>query len=105
MSLSLLWLTVSLPFVYDSQLKFAVLSGEKTEKSSIPFEDEELPLSTNTTEEKAPTVITGQEELLHHEHENHLLGSQYLSHISRHNPSIYIAFYGELISPPPDRNS
>ena len=105
MCLSLTWLTISLPFVYDSQVKFAALSGDKTEKSSLPFEDEEMPLTTNTTEEKAPSVITGQEELLHHENENHLLGSQFLSHKSRHNPSIYIAFYGELISPPPDFRS
>lgn len=102
MCLSLVWLTVSLPYVFDSQLKYAAIAGEQNEQSSFPFGEEEIPLTTNTSEEKAPTVITGQEEYLHHENENHLLGSQFLSHISRHNPSIYIAFYGELISPPPD---
>ena len=100
MCLSLLWLTVCLPFVYDSQVKYAISTNEGSDPS-IPINDEEVPL-TNTTEEKASTSVTGQEEYLHHERDNLLLGSLFLSHKSSHNTSIYIAFYGELISPPPD---
>lgn len=103
MSLSLLWLTVSLPYVYESQKDYEISTSDTGGPVSDPVTDEETPL--NTTEEKASTSTTAQEEYLHHENENLLLGSQFLSHKCLHNPTVYIAFYGELISPPPDYNS
>jgi hypothetical protein len=97
MVVSLVWLTVSLPFVYNSICN----NGFATEMSSSAGTDqpgEELPIQSN--EEKAPTNNT-QEEYLHGAAENLALLSLFLDHIVSHNSTAYIAYHGELLSPPP----
>lgn len=104
MMITLAWFTVSLPFVYGAQQKLALnyvangqaASNDSEEESSNPF--------ANTTEEKTPNSFGSMsEEYLHDSHSS----EQYLAAILskeykiRHM-STYIAFYGELISPPPD---
>jgi len=83
--MALLWLTVSLPFVVSAKEKYKTV---------------QLADQGNTTEEKAPAPIS--EEYIH-EHPEHCwsyidLNRQYKLH---HYP-LYIAFHGELISPPPE---
>ena len=100
--LTLAWLTVSLPFLYTAQQTIEQTAALDT---GIPSPDQEQepenPL-TNTTEEKTPNSSTATEEYLHEMHS----AEQYLAALSLEykveDVSTYIAFYGELISPPPD---
>lgn len=102
MIVALLWLTVSIPFVYESQQKLA--QQEKSEKATIPpggNEEDANPFG-NTTEEKAPGNSTVSEEYLHDHHEAEyflLIASQYHK---CENTDTYIAFHGELLVPPPN---
>jgi len=100
MILLLLWLTVSIPFVYEAQQKLAKsthnnLSGTGTQKDDTgnPF--------ANTTEEKTPVSIT--EEYLHHEEVATNTQTEATPEYNTHRIATYIAFHGELISPPPDK--
>jgi cytoskeletal protein RodZ len=103
MMLALAWLTISLPFVYSAQ---QVTETRQTTKSASPdtaaTEEDSNPFA-NTTEEKTPnSVNTPSEEYLHDSHasENYITvpSTEYkVEHVST-----YIAFHGELISPPPD---
>lgn len=100
MMLTLAWLTVSLPFVNSARQ-----SVQQTKTSSVPAnqeDDNDNPFA-NTTEEKAPgSGNTIAEEYLHDhyscEHYITVPSAEYkVEHVST-----YIAFHGELISPPPD---
>ena len=103
MIMALLWLTVSLPFVYDNQQKQserdkienASSSPENNEDSTNPF--------GNTTEEKNPNNSNSlSEEFLHH----HFIHDHFFSIASQSykcvNVDTYIAYHGELDVPPPD---
>ena len=102
MILALLWLTVSLPFVYASQQEQIKL--EKTAKTSVPIagnEEDSNPLN-GSTEEKAPNNSVS-EEYLHDHHRSEyfqLIASQYHK---CENADTYIAFHGELLVPPPNQ--
>ena len=103
MILALLWLTVSLPFVMDAREKLA-----KQYATSIPLDDkpventeESNPLS-NSVEEKAAGNSSILEEYLHHAHEGLTPDNPQLSHIDKHSCDLYLAFHGELLSPPPE---
>lgn len=90
---ALLWLTVSLPFVYKAQQ--SITWSEQQSQEDDPFSD--------TTEEKASSSgTTLSEEYLHDHHEVSAFITNKLSHDHRHAYDVYIAFHGELISPPPD---
>jgi hypothetical protein len=103
MIMALLWLTVSLPFVYDNQQKQserdkienASSSAENNEDSSNPF--------GNTTEEKNPNSSNSLSEEYLHDHYSHdhffPVASQSYKCI---NVDTYIAYHGELDVPPPD---
>jgi hypothetical protein len=101
--LTLASLTISLPFVYAAKQMIElndaastnILLDENEEGSDNPF--------ANSTEEKAPgSVNTASEEYLHDMHS----AEQYLAALVKEykveQVSIYNAFIGELISPPPD---
>jgi hypothetical protein len=98
---TLLWLTVSLPFVYRSQLA----EQHKTATSaSAPFagseEDSSNPLSG--TEEKAPSTTNLAEEFLHdHEKADSPVTGISADHYHQ-NDGTYQAFHGELLVPPPN---
>jgi hypothetical protein len=104
MMLALAWLTVSLPFVYEAQR--VADNYNSTAKHSLPDTEEDTNPFANTTEEKTPnSVNTPSEEYLHdaHSSENYITvpSTEYkVEHVST-----YIAFHGELISPPPDANA
>jgi hypothetical protein len=104
MILTLVWLTVSLPFVNAAQQQATEqsssvddnpLNAEEEDDNNNPF--------ANTTEEKTSSNFnTLSEEYLHDAHlfDHYVIvpSVEYkLEHVST-----YIAFHGELISPPPD---
>jgi len=96
MVLTLLWLTVSLPFVYDSQqqVKSANLLGTNEEEGGNAC--------GNTTEEKKPSANSVSEEYLH----NHDVDDHFISPIVQfhkcENADVYTAFHGEVHVPPPN---
>lgn len=103
MILTLLWLTVSIPYVFEAQQKIS-LQNNKTEKATtIPGnkEDAANPFS-NTTEEKAPSATSLSEEYLHND--DSFLNYSILTQV-QHNDfttPVYNAFTGKLLSPPPE---
>ena len=103
MMAALLWLTISLPFVYAGQQEIAKqqqsennfpLSGND-EESANPFGN------GNTTEEKAPGNNSFSEEYLHDHHKEDGLLAAARQYRSCENARDYIAFHGELLVPPP----
>lgn len=102
MILALLWLTISTPFVFRAQQKFAKVSQIES-NSSVPAEDTESsnPLG-NTTEEKAPSNSSLSEEYLHNCTGHFHLISEELKHFSAAHADTYLAYHGELDAPPPD---
>ena len=103
MFLSLLWLTISLPFVYDAQQKLAKLSAIEIPLDNNPVENSEdsNPL-TNSVEEKTAGNSNILEEYIHHAHEGFTLDNPILSHIDQHSTDLYHAYHGELLYPPPE---
>ena len=100
--LALVWLTVSLPFVYESQRELAKHSKSLSSAHCSNEEDAANTLG-NTTEEKAPSGISSvSEEYLH---DNHI--AEYFTSIASQNhkcenSGIYNAFHGEVHVPPPN---
>ena len=106
MILALIWLTISLPYTYAAQQKLAKEKiGMAKEAKGLPGDesntDENNPFA-NTTEEKASTNVNLTEEYLHHQDEPLPFSTDKLSHSHHHSYDVYVAFYGELLSPPPD---
>jgi hypothetical protein len=102
MIISLVWLTVSAPFVFAAQQELAKLN--KTERAAMPIQgnEEESPFG-NSTEEKAPSSTSFSEEYLHDHHLDHhflLIGLRYHKNF---DAGTYIAFHGELLVPPPNQ--
>ena len=101
MILALLWLTISLPFVFESQQQSQSNqivnqdSSENSEESTNPF--------GNTTEEKNPNSSNSFSEEFLHDHHIH---DHYFSIAAQYhkceNVATYIAFHGDLEVPPPD---
>lgn len=104
MVLALLWLTVSLPFVNDAR---QLLSGEKSlvvaslEDNPVEGSEEANPIA-GSVEEKAPSNASVLEEYLHHYDEAFSMDNPQLSHLDNRSYDLYIAFHGELLSPPPE---
>ena len=102
--MALLWLTVSLPFVYQSQQELAKQNKVAANSSAHQGSEEEAanPFG-NTTEEKAPsTNVSVSEEYLHDNH----AAEYFMSLTSRNhkceNCGMYNAFHGEVQVPPPN---
>jgi hypothetical protein len=102
MMMSLLWLTVSAPFVYAGQKEIA---KQQIKKTSTPLSENEQENSNpfgNSTEEKTFSSNSFSEEYLHdHDVTDHFYssGSLYNKHDDAED---YIAFHGELLVPPPN---
>ena len=107
MILALLWLTISTPFVYDSQQNQSSLKGKITIATNSLVDNSEEESSTNpfgnTTEEKNPNSSSLSEEYLHdhyiHDHFFLISSNSYKCE----NVDTYIAFHGELLVPPPNQ--
>jgi len=102
MILALLWLTVSLPVVDNARDQ---LAGQ-TSSATVPTDDnpveesEDNPLSNSVEEKCGNTSLL--EEYIHHSHEPLASCNLQLSHIDSNSYDLYIAFHGELLSPPPE---
>lgn len=97
MIFTLLWLTVSTPLVVDAQRELSAkcssgAANQAVEENANPF--------SGLTEEKSSTTTLSE---YLHEHltvsEMHVPGTE---HGNPAGSDIYIAYYGELISPPPE---
>ena len=104
MILTLLWLTVSTPFVIACQQKLAKLEKTSDAKNSMPGSGEETdnPLG-NTNEEKTPGASSSfSEEYLHEHHSTHYFISMISLYNKCDNADTYHAYHGELLVPPPN---
>ena len=102
MILALLWLTVSIPYVFNAQKQ--LLSQEKQQPVPVNSQQEEVAADpvASTTEEKTPGTGNTLSEFLHEiellKHPSRNL-TRYFMYI---RSSLYIAFHGELLVPPPN---
>ncbi len=101
MILSLLWLTISLPIVYKAQQQQTAQASPNNGETSGARNSSDNPFA-NTTEEKAPSSVNLTEEYLHHHDEQVQFDETKLNHSHAHSYDVYIAFHGELLSPPPE---
>ena len=86
MILALLWLTISLPFVYDNQQQQSERNQIVNQDSSSDNSEETNPFG-NTTEEKNPNSNSFSEEFLHdhHVHDHYFPEKTSLPHALYHN--------------------
>lgn len=102
MIVALTWLTISLPFVYSYQEK---ITGNVSSLADLPLnntEEETNPFGNNT-EEKAPGMSNSFSEEYMHDHDDLFLLMLLNSRKNKcSSESDYIAFHGELLSPPPE---
>lgn len=106
MALVLLWLTVSAPYVTSFQIQMAEREKQEQKNNTHGCTDKEShdcnPFA-NTTEEKTESgSITFSEEYLHHHEEAIHTMDDLLKHDKCGHSALYIAFHGELLSPPPE---
>jgi uncharacterized protein Usg len=103
MIIALLWLTISAPFAFENQKKFA--DHSKYSSTQSPFagsEEESNSTGGNTTEEKTPKSLSiFSEEYLHSNQSQHtsLMNLQYFKN---QDAGIYVAYHGEPLVPPPN---
>lgn len=104
---TLLWLTVSAPFVVKAQQQLAKqqksLSVDNTAKAADCEDcngDEEG--SNNNIEEKVPGSTNLSEEFLHDHHITHHFFTVVSLYHKLEKADSYIAFHGELLVPPPN---
>lgn len=100
MILALLWLTISLPFVYASQQAAQDTSAKHISFGFCDSEEESNPLC-NTAEEKSPSSSFSEEYLHDHEHSDHSFSIDTL-YQKCENADTYTAFHGEVQVPPPN---
>jgi len=99
---TLLWLTVSTPFIVDAQKKL------KTTETSLTIPDVDQSLEENTNpfsglnEEKGGSSVNGFSEYLTEYFHIPGINQPELIHESYIHGLIYVAHYGELLSPPPE---
>jgi hypothetical protein len=98
MMLALAWLTISLPVVYSAQQ-----TAEQKRAAATGTEEENGNPFANTTEEKTSGNSNSfSEEYLHDvHHAEHYVTDLAIEYNIQHFHT-YIAFYGDLESPPPD---
>lgn len=105
MLVTLAWLTISTPFVYDFQQKLKQLEVASLNPGNIVnVEDNDgfNNMLQGPTEEKTETNSNNFSEYLHHHDfpdDYNPAGIKYLISVSS---ELYLAFHGELLSPPPD---
>lgn len=102
MLLTLLWLTVSTPFVFESLQKNARYQLSANIDSEVPTSEENSNPFGNSQEEKVPSANSLTEEFLHESHTTTLFFSIASRSYKCHDADTYIAFHGELLVPPPN---
>lgn len=96
--LLLVWLTVSLPVVSESILH---MNAASRQEGRGPAQDEQNQVPQNS-EEKTPSSVSLSEEFLHHADGHTDLFTAAGPGFPVTTQSIYLAFHGELFSPPPN---
>lgn len=104
MTMALLWLSISTPFVFESQKQYA--DSSKCCSAQLPFagsEEENNNPAGNSTEEKIPKSLNSfSEEYLHdHLRADHLSAIN-LQYFKNQDAGIYLAYHGEPLVPPPN---
>lgn len=106
MMLTLLWLTVSTPFVasfQDEMAKQGLVASDDSSLVSPDEEDNSKPFGNNTEEKPASnSSISLSEEYLHDSHKAEYLFAVTSSYNKCENADTYTAFHGELLVPPPN---
>ncbi len=103
MMLALIWLTISLPYIYESQQKLAKEAPSSISDASPAGSNEEEAASPVGAEEKNPGSNTSiSEEYLHDSHTGEYFFSAASQFYKCMNSDVYIAYHGELDVPPPD---
>lgn len=104
MILTLLWLTISTPFVIAGQQELAKMEKMSDLNAGTTGAEEETnnPLG-NTNEEKTPGASSSfSEEYLHEHHDNHYFITIRSLYNKCDNADTYHAYHGELLVPPPN---
>lgn len=96
--LTLLWLTVSTPFVYSGQ----ETKKEATQKSSDENTSDDGNPFSNTTEEKSESGFNILSEYLHDTHHIEHVSTALATYYKCHPSDLYFAYHPELLSPPPE---
>lgn len=102
MILTLLWLTVSAPFVLSCR---QTMGSDYSSSSTLPGSDNEEESTNpfgNNTEEKVPNAGTFSEEYLHHTEQDAHTFMLRSAFGNTENARLYVAFHGELLVPPPN---
>src|SRR5215211_2863487 len=104
MMLALLWLTISIPFVYASQQDLVKQHKLATETTNLTLAEEEAgnPLGNSREEKKCSNGNSLAEEYLHHYHTEDLFISPIAQFHKSENAGVYNAFHGEVQVPPPN---
>ncbi|MDN3658311.1 hypothetical protein QWZ08_21840 [Ferruginibacter paludis] len=102
--MTLLWLTVSTPFVLSVQQKLAKQQKAFSINSSASDNQNENSdeNGSNSVEEKTPVSSNLSEEFLHAHHATHIFFTVVSLYHKLENAGTYIAFHGELLVPPPN---
>lgn len=99
---TLLWLTISAPFVFDAKKKlYKANSAMAASDISQSMEENTNPFS-GLTEERSSSGTNTLSEYLHEHFNMPVISESQLIHESHIGNSIYVAHYGELLSPPPE---
>jgi hypothetical protein len=102
MILTLLWLTVSTPFIIAAQQDLAEMEKKAAAPATETDEETGNPLG-NTTEEKTPgTPNSFSEEYLHEHTDTHFFVTLISLYHKCENAGTYHAYHGELLVPPPN---
>ncbi|RYY46269.1 MAG: hypothetical protein EOO06_14895 [Chitinophagaceae bacterium] len=103
---TLLWLTVSTPFVVSFQQEMAKQGFSINNSAPIAADDDDAsnPFGNNTEEKPCSggSSISLAEEYLHDNHKAEYLFSITSSYNKCENAATYTAFHGELLVPPPN---
>ncbi|NJO24590.1 MAG: hypothetical protein HC867_00625 [Bacteroidia bacterium] len=93
---------MSTPFVYNSGLQKEKIAS--TFPDEFPGDIEDLPENpfTNSTEEKTESGTNSFSEYLHDAEEIFHSAKDRILFNKQFSASLYIAFHGELLSPPPE---
>lgn len=102
MILTLLWLTISAPFIIDTQKKLRDLTTYATGNPQSQSMEETANPFSGLNEEKCSGSNT-LSEYLHEPLAFAMPPDIELIHDSHAGDIIYIAYYGELLSPPPEQ--
>ena len=106
MLVTLAWLTISTPFIYEHQqnlIHFQLSHLQSENNLHVDDSDSINTMLPNPSEERTETNSNNFSEYLHHHDyfaDDFITGTNYPISLSS---ELYIAFHGELLSPPPDK--